>query len=295
MPRFIIFSYLILILSTFSGELIGPLPLRDNPVLSLRTHINLGEELTYTASWEGFPAGNLHARVWPKLVNNDGTPLAMFELRIKSNDFISAFYPVNSQIRSYVEIDTGVSRVFSRKMREDDYRTNDVVVFDYASKDSMGNSTPKIDISLIRGNIQESQTSRNIPGRISDPLAFGWLIRALPIERVGDKAAVIICDRYATGIVSLTVLDEERIVVPYLGEFDCLLVRPEATTYSGKENLLQFKGEARFWVEKNTRIILKAESSLPIGKASAVLASYENCDLDKYNLEDSSKIKKAAK
>ena len=96
---------------------------------------------------------------------------------------------------------------------------------------------------------------------------------------------MLIGDRFTTGIVTLTFEKEEILTIPHIGSFECLVIKPQASTYNSNQNLLKVEGNARIWLEKNSKIILRAEADLPIGKASAIITSYTNTDLDSYKLK----------
>lgn len=267
---------------SFSQDIQGPSPLENNAPIDLTKHIILGEELTYIASWAGFPAGSVKTRVWIDFKEIENTKVFLFEATLKTNDFVSLFYPVKNTLHSYTEANTGFSRIFTRKISEESYTANDRVDFIYDKKTALGEPDPEVVISMIRNNKVDKDSTRSIPGKLSDPLSFAWLVRGLNFDKIGSRKSILIGDRFATGIVTLTLLAEEKIYLPDLGEFDCYLIKPEASTYDSNQNLLKIEGNALIWIEKHTKIVLRAEADSPIGQASAVLTSYKNTHLDKY-------------
>ncbi len=280
---------LLLILSLLLGssslpakELQGPTPLRNNPPLDLSKFVTPGEALTYVASWAGFPAGSIKTKVWntPKKIGS--TELYLFEATIQTNDFVSTFYPVKNTLHSYAEITTGYSRIFTRKIKEQNYQANDRVDYYYEHKNALGEISPEIIISLIRNNSVEKLPAQSIPGFLSDPLTIAWLIRGLDFSKIGMKKSILISDRFGTGIITLTLISEEKITIPDLGVFDSLVIKPEASTYDSNQNLIKIEGDARIWIEKNTKIILRAEAESPIGLASAVLRTHNLAALERY-------------
>lgn len=271
---------------SFSLDIQGPAPLVDNAPVDLTKHILLGEELTYVASWTGFPAGSVKTRVWSDYKELEGTKVFMFQATLETNDFVSMFYSIKNTLLSYTEANTGFSRVFSRKISEEDYQANDRVDYNYNHKNALGEPSPELLISLLRNNKVDKEETRSIPGKISDPLSFAWLVRGLEFDKIGSRKSLLIGDRFATGIVTLTLLAKERIILPDIGKFDCYVIKPEASTYDSNQNLLKVEGNARIWVEINTKIVIRAEADSPIGQASAVLTAYKNTNLDKYKITD---------
>ncbi len=273
---------------SFAQDIQGPAPLTDNDPINLEDYIIPGEELGYTASWAGFPAGSIKTRVWKNFKKLDDVELYLFEANLETNDFVSLFYPIKNTLHSYAEAATGYSRIFTRKIKEQGYQANDRVDYDYTHKNVLGEPAPELNISVLHNNTVEKLPPRSIPGKMSDPLSFAWLLRGLNFDQIGTKKSVLISDRFGTGIVTLTLLAEERLTLPELGKFDCLVIKPEATTYDSNRNLLKIEGNARIWLEKHTRIILRAEAESPIGQASAVLTYYKGTNLDRYRIDPES-------
>lgn len=262
--------------------LVGPAPLRDNPPIDLRRVVHPGEKLIYIAKWSGFPGGYITTRVWPRMRTFDGRPVFMFEMTMETNDFLSVFYPVRTHIRSLADAELGWSYLFRRRVHEGEYTGNDRVLFEYNHLDEIGKLQPLARPALIRGDRVEELEPRSIPGHLCDPLALGWYLRAIPLEERGDMAAALIGDRFTTGVVSFSVTGRERIGIPGIGSFDCVVIRPQATTYDGKESLIKVDGVARFWLERHTRILLRAEADIPVGRVGVTLMAHEHTELAKY-------------
>lgn len=284
-------AHLIIVLLIICGvsraqEVQGPSPLQNNPPLELTEYITLGEELDYIASWAGFPAGSIKTLVWKNLKEVASQECFLFEATIETNDFVSLFYPVKNTLHSYTEAATGYSRIFTRKIKEEDYQANDRVDYDYDNKNRLGEDYPVINISLIRNNTVEKLPPQSIPGKLSDPLSLAWLIRGLNFNKESSRTSMLISDRFGTGVITLTLISEEVIKLPELGRYDCYVIKPEASTYDSNQNFIKIEGNARIWIEKNTRIILRAEAESPIGQASAVLTSCKNTNLKEYAIPE---------
>jgi hypothetical protein len=263
---------------------VGPEPLRENRPVNLERLLMPGEKLTYIAKWSGFPAGEVTTYVWPRLREFDEHPVFMFEMMIESNDFISIFFPVRSQLRSLTDSTHGWSYLMRRRVHEGDYAGNDRVFFDYTHRNAEGRIEPQAQMAFIRAEEIEEAPPRSIPGYLCDPLGFAWYMRGIPLEKRGDMASVLIADRFATGLVSLQVTGNEVINIPGLGSFACVVIRPKATHYGGKGKLLDVEGQALFWLEKNTRILLRAEADVPVGQVGVTLIAHENTALADYAL-----------
>lgn len=267
------------------AALVGPEPMRSNPPVNLAPCVRPGEKLTYIAKWNGFPGGTITTSVWPVLRKFDDRPVYMFEMTMESNDFLSVFYPVRSTIRSLADAQTGRSCLFRRRVREGSYFGNDRVIFEYEHQDELGKPQPLAMPALIRAESVEEEEPRAIPGALCDPLSLVWYMRTLRLRERGDTAAVLIGDRFGNGLVTLTVSGSEEIVIAGVGRFRTLVIRPAATTYGGKESLVKTEGQVRFWLEENTKILLRAEADIPIGRAGVTLLAAENAGLELYDLD----------
>ena len=264
---------------------VGPAPLRANRPVDLSRLLKPGEKLTYIAKWSGFPAGEITTRVWPRLREFDGHSCFMFEMNIESNDFISIFFPVRSQLRSLSDAAGGWSYLLRRRVHEGDYSGNDRVFFIYDRKAPDGRPAPQAQPAFIREQSTEETDPRDIPGHLCDPLGFAWYLRGIPLERRGDMASVLIADRFSTGIITLQVTGTETITIPGLGSYECIVVRPRATNYEGSQKLLNIEGQALLWLERNTRILLRAEADIPLGQVGVTLIDHEETRLAEFAIE----------
>ena len=135
---------------------------------------------------------------------------------------------------------------------------------------------------IIHNNTVDKLPPRRIPGMLSDPLGFAWMIRGLTFSTESPRQSILISDRFGTGIITLTLLREEKITLNGKDYFDSYVIKPEASTYDSNQNLLKIEGNATIWIEKHTKIILRAEAESPIGQVGAVLSTYTGTNLDKY-------------
>jgi len=256
----------------------------NNPDRRLDSVVQLGENLTYLAKWNGIPAGTISLKVWPTKRRVRDREAFLFELHSESNDFLSVFYEINSTIKSYADIATARSYLFRRSLREGRYRANDRLLFDYDHKDDEGMVAPVSRFARIRPDHVAAKEPLQIPGNLQDPLSIVYYLRHFDFTGVGTQHNVLMGTRRSTSLVQLTTIAEERIHLPQLGTFDCTVVEPKGDENADEDSLAKTKGYAHVWLEKNTRIPLMATVAIPIGKAAASLVSAENCILTKYRI-----------
>jgi len=255
-----------------------------NPDRRLDTVVQLGENLTYLAKWNGIPAGTITLKVWPTKRRVRDREAFLFELHSESNDFLSVFYEINSTIKSYADIECARSYLFRRSLREGRYRANDRLLFDYENKDDEGMAAPVSRFARIRPDHVAAKEPLQIPGNLQDPLSIVYYLRHFDFSGVGTQHNVLMGTRSSTSLVQLTTIAEERIHLPQLGTFECTVVEPKGDENADADSLAKTKGYAHVWLEKRTRIPLMATVAIPIGKAAASLVCAENCVLQRYRI-----------
>lgn len=258
-------------------------PLSRNPDIQMDNLFQMGERLVYVAKWSGIPGGFITSRAWPVKRQYRQQEVYLFEMQIETNDFISAFYPIQSTIRSFVDAETGHSLLFSRNVREGTYRAHDRTRFEYTHQNELGVPSPVALTTMVREQESEARPPRPIPGPLADPLSIAYYMRHLEVTHPGDSADVLVSDRDRVSRVTVTLLRFEQIHLRGIGTFDCLVIQPSAREHGGlNDGLLKTEGAVTVWVERNTKIPLFGEVDIPIGRATAVLVDFENCNLEAY-------------
>ena len=252
-----------------------------NTDVKLQDYVKPGEELKYQAQWRGLPAGNIHCSA-KRLVMLKNKPVFVFEVNVESNDFLSAFYPVKTNINSYVDADNGRSYLIRRRVSERNREYKDRLEFKYDSRTDKGIPEPVSKYSLIgESGKEEASQPFPIPGNMQDMVSIIYYIRGLDLNYVGDSCTLLLGGRKKPVITTMTVVNEEEITIPNIGTFDCLVVEPhtDGTNLSG--NLLATRGGEKVWLEKNTRIpvMVSAELPKPLGAVVATLVTAENSEL----------------
>lgn len=256
----------------------------SNPDIHLAKFVKVGEELRYQAKWRGLPAGSIRFSAKRKGVVR-GRPVFVFEMNCQSNDFMNAFYPVDTSVNSYVDAQNGRSYLMRRRISEYSRTYKDRVEFEYDSRLDNGLPDPVCKYSMIGTDGQEmASLPKPIAGNMQDNLSMVYYIRGLPLEKVGDSASFIVGGRTQPSIMTVEVVGEEDVEVPDLGVFSCLVVDPKGDGVNQSGSLIATRGAERVWIEKHTKIPVKlaAELPKPLGGALAYLVAAENSDLMKY-------------
>lgn len=256
----------------------------SNPDVKLQNYVKPGEELKYQAKWRDWPAGNVRisAKRVAKLKNR---PVFVFELSVESNDFLSAFYPVKTNINSYVDADNGRSYLLRRRVSERNREYKDRLEFKYDFRNDKGIPTPVSKYSQVgEDGKEDANLPFPIPGNMQDIVSVMYYIRGMDLKKVGDSCNFLLGGRKKPVITTVTVLEETELSIPQVGTFDCLVLEPstDGTNISG--NMLATRGGEKVWVEKNTLIPLKVTAQLPkpMGAVTATLMQADNCRLSQF-------------
>ncbi len=130
----------------------------------------LREELTYSVRWLGLSIGSVTARIkgTEKIQGRDAHVL---EITARSNDLISAIYPVNDRYVSY--IDTERLHVLRCEVyrSEGRYRKNAITDFDQEGHKA-----------YFRNLNDKSEKTIAIPPGVQDPVSMAYFFRTVPLE-----------------------------------------------------------------------------------------------------------------
>jgi len=257
----------------------------NNLPVNLADYLRNDEKLTYVVKWNGFPIGKIQTSVWSVIRKFDDKACYMLKLDVESNDFLSMFYKIRSSLSSLADVKNGWSYLYRRRAVEGGYRGNDRVVFEYNNKDKNGKPAPMAFPYLIRWEEVEELKPFELPGKICDPVTLIWYLRGIPLQQIGDSVSILLADRYSLLKTKWSVSGYNKINLPLLGSYDSIIISPSLLLSSDNKNLLDVTGQASFWLEKNTRIILRAEANLEIGQLGVTLVSEDNTRLQEFKLK----------
>lgn len=256
----------------------------NNQDIPLGRFVRPGEELRYQANWRGLPAGTirLSAKRVAKLKNR---PVFVFELNVESNDFLNAFYPVHTNINSYVDAQNGRSYLIRRRVSERNRGYVDRLEFRYDSRLASGIPDPVSRYSIVGENGQEMASAPfPIPENMQDMLSIIYYIRGMNLQNVGDSCSFLVGGRKMPVVTKVTVVGREHISIPSLGVFDCLVVEPTSEGANLSANVVATRGAEKVWLERNTLIpvMVSGELPKPLGEVVATLVQADNCVLMRY-------------
>ncbi len=255
-----------------------------NPDVRIRDFVNPGEELRYQAKWRGLPAGTIRSSA-KRIAKLKSRPVFVFELDVESNDFLSAFYPVKTNINSYVDAENGRSYLIRRRVSERDREYRDRLEFKYDFRRENGISDPVSKYSITDdGGKEEASRPFPIPGNLQDMVSIIYYVRGLDLRKTGDAQTLLLGGRKKPVVTTVSVIGEETVAVPGIGAFDCLVVVPETGGCNISGNFIATRGGEKVWLEKNTLIpvMVSAELPKPLGAVTATLVQAEGSRLTEF-------------
>ena len=220
-----------------------------------RPKIQIGERLVFSGRWLGIPVGSGWIEV-QELGSLDGRPAYVIEAQGHSNRVLSAFYPIQDLIRSYLDPETLRPLRFEKHQREGHYRADEVVVFDYERR-----------IAIYHSLLNQSTKEIPIPADTQDIVsAFYWL-RTRPFKLTESTTLNVYSDEKIFRM-EVKPIKTVRLELFHRGIFPCFMVEPIAA----------FKGvmvqRGRMWVYVSTderRVPLLVKLSTPWGLITGLI------------------------
>lgn len=258
-----------------------------NPDKNLDQVAKVGEKLEYALKWKGMPAGKAVMEI-KRQRNLRGRLADEIELSYQTNNFVDAFYPVDSSVKSFVDVQSGASQMFKRKLREGRVKArkvDDRLEFDQQFAWPDGRVAPASVYSKEKNGKTDKNEPLPLPGNVQDSLSAIYYLRNFKFDKVGDSHKMLVGSRKRVDIVTMTASSFEQIEVPGVGKFDAVVVNPEGDQDAERSTLLSTEGDVDIWLEKNSGIPLKIEVGVAsIGGVTVILTGAANSGLEQHDL-----------
>ena len=203
----------------------------------------------------GIPVGHGWLEV-KELVELEGRRAYHIEAQGHSNELLSAFYPIEDVVHSYLDVETLQPIRFEKHQREGHYRADEVVTFDHAARIATYRS-------LLNGSVKEIE----LPAEFQDLISALYWFRNQPLR--GEEPLAL--NLYTDEKIYRTRLDVRAPVLLELlkrGTFRCVEVEPQASF----KGLLVKRG--RIWAYLTAdahRLPLLVKATTPWGQMTAIL------------------------
>ena len=268
-----------------------------NPAVPVSEYLHAGERLEYMAYVGPLRAGAISFAITTGLRPADADRTVHARLHVEPNDWMRSsfnrFFNFSAEIRSAIDTRTGRSLLFTREEVVDGrLALAQRIKPDYGLVNDAGLPVPAALFSEEKADrrnrlVVNRRDPYAIPPAVQDALSAFYYARSLPLERIGDEARFVLAGEKRLEHVALAVRGEDIIDLGPLGRYQCWLVEPRIDTpgapADGGAQLARGQGAARLWIEKNTKIALKAEidinaKNLPANLLTvvAILTKIEN-------------------
>jgi len=221
----------------------------------------VGEKLTYGLSWGIVSAGTAILEIAERQTLA-GRHVVKLVHTAKSNDFVSAFYPVNNRVESLLDEEAAYPYHLFFKRREGKRKNDIEVIFDQAAH----KATVTKD-----GNTE----MMDVPPEVQDTLSIIYFFRTLPSVAVGASTIVNVNHDKKNYKLELRIEGMERLKGP-LGEFDTIRI----LAIMPFRGLFLNEGNIRVWVTNDAlRIPVLMKAKVVIGSVNATLTGVEGVTL----------------
>jgi hypothetical protein len=212
----------------------------------------VGERLVFQIKY-GFVSAGTAIMSIPELVSERGYLCYHIVSVAESSPWFAAFFEVRDSVESLLDVRHLVSRRFEKRVREGDFRSHDVVIFDHERHVA----------------VYPEKKGRAIPMPLDaqDILSSLYYVRMMDLE-VGRSVYIENHADRKNYPLEIKVLKRERVEVP-AGEFDCLVVEPIMRA----SGIFRSEGRLTVWLtDDEYKIPVLMKSKVVIGSVSAMLA-----------------------
>ena len=212
----------------------------------------VGERLVFEIGYGFVKAGTAIMGI-PDVVRERGHLCYHIVSVAETNSFFSAFFEVRDVIESFLDTRELVTRRFEKHIREGDYRSEDLVIFDHDRHIAI---YPKRKGELIP-----------LPLESQDVLSSLYYVRMMELE-VGKSVFIENHADRKNYPLEIKVLRRETVDVP-AGRFDCLVVEPILRA----SGIFKSEGKLTVWLTNDEiKIPVLMRSKVIIGSISAELS-----------------------
>lgn len=214
------------------------------------------EEHRYSISLWGVPAGTATMKM-ESLTSDDGRALRRFMTTIRSNDFISVFFPVSNDVESIVDARTMLPQRLTFRRREGRRRENFEVTFDHVTHRVTVLKDGKSSVhSIVQGT--------------HDPLSCLYYLRTIPNLVPGSSVHLNVHHDRKNYEVEVKVEAVEPISGPWgnVEAIRMLAIMPFRGIFLNE-------GNVRFWLTNTAeRIPVMMEARVIVGSVRALLEGW---------------------
>ncbi|MBP1727873.1 MAG: hypothetical protein H6Q56_246 [Deltaproteobacteria bacterium] len=230
--------------------LLAALPMTASPAWPASGRVP--EKLVFSLSWTGIPVGIATQEI------ADAGELRRIVSTARSNDWLSAFFPVDDRTESILEKSgpfPGKTRTFKMLFKEGRRVRDREITFDAAGR-----------IAHYHDRVSGKRLSIALEPDTFDIYSSFFYVRHQPLEP-GKSIYINVLDSKKLHRIEIRVLQRERITVP-AGDFNTIKIEPMVKPVG----VFEGKRGAYIWLtDDERRIPVKAQTKVAVGSVTAVL------------------------
>ena len=219
------------------------------------------EQLKYGVYYSFVKAGTAYIKN-RGLVDIDGRPAYLIQTSAFSAAVIDAVFKVRDINYSWIDAEDFYSRGYSQSLREGNYKRDEWVIFDYATRSYRGEVKKKDEPRAFEGTLTQ---------QVLDILSALYYVRTRTLEP-GQEIIFDIINREEQYPLVVKVLKRETVKTA-AGKFKCIVVEPQ---FRG-EGIFVSKGKSlQVWLtDDKYKMPVKMKTEVFIGSVSAELLDYK--------------------
>lgn len=259
MKRAIFGALVISLLFGFDSDKQANLPVIRN------TSFSKGEQLEYKVSVLGLNVGQAITRVDPKSFNINSRPCFKIDAYGKTTG-ISWIYKVDDNWGAYIDTAAMITHIAYRKLRENNYRKDEQVVFDHTNRKA------RVRVMNKETGVYENVNDFDIPENATDLVGGFIQMRFFDFKKIKPGDTVAISGFFEDKSYKLRIIYKKKEVVhTRVGKIPCHLmvpIMPDNSLFNGENSI-------SVWIsDDGNKIPVKIQAKMFIGHTGLELTSF---------------------
>jgi hypothetical protein len=214
-----------------------------------------GEKLTYLVNYGFVNAGEATVEMNQNLFTLNERPCYKVDIRGKTIGLITTMFDVDDTWTSYIDTAAIIPHQFARKIKENNYRKDEVTFFDHIKKKAI--------VKSVTGNDPEVKKDFDIPANVQDMVSGYYFIRTLNFDQYRVKDTITIDGFFEDKVYNMKVVykGKEKLQTKF-GRINTAVlspIMPENALFDGRDAI-------RFYVSDDpNRVPVKIEARMFVG------------------------------
>lgn len=224
-----------------------------------------GEKLTYLVHYGFINAGEATVELHKDLFTVNERPCYRVEIKGKTIGLITTTFDVEDSWTSFFDTAAIVTHQFARKIKENNYKKEEVTFFDHAKKKAIVKAKTGTDTEVIK--------DYKIPADVQDMVSGYYFLRTLDFEKYKEKDTIVVDGFFEDKVYSLKVVykGKEKLQTKFGRVQTAVLspIMPENALFDGRDAI-------RFYVSDDpNRVPIKIEARMFVGSIELDLIDHK--------------------